>query len=62
MTFRIRNKTPFTLNGWWVDGTRGNKIRDILPDEEITMDSYISHTFFYRADFVTGRTLTNEVG
>jgi hypothetical protein len=61
MAITIDNQTPYTLHVWWLDGNLGKKQPDMLPKTSITMNTFISHTFIGRADFVEGNTLTNEV-
>lgn len=61
MTFWIVNKTPWTLNQWWLDGTRGMKREDLLPGARFNINTYLSHAFIFRPSFVGGNALNNEV-
>ena len=61
MTVKFVNKTPWVLKYWWVDGFNGKAQEDILVDDVITVTTFLSHAFFFRADFVEGYLLNNEV-
>lgn len=60
MSVSFTNRTPWPLHLWWIDGFRGHRRPDVQVGESIAMDTFISHSFFFRADFVTGHTLTNQ--
>lgn len=62
MRITFQNKTPWTLTQYWLDGTRGRQLDSINPDHQFGHDTFVSHSFFLRADFVTGYTLTNDSG
>jgi hypothetical protein len=61
MTLWIVNKTPWTLNQWWLDGSRGIKRDDLEPGARISINTYLSHAFIFRPYFVGGNALNNEV-
>jgi curved DNA-binding protein CbpA len=60
MNVRFKNKTPWKLTQYWLDGMRGKLLESIEPEQSFFHNTFVSHTFFLRADFVTGYTLTNE--
>lgn len=60
MTVVVENKTPWVLHYWWLDGLRGKRQEDIAPGADVKISTFISHTFFFRADLVQGHVLTNE--
>lgn len=55
------NKSPFPLRFYWLDGSRGKELSVVNVDETYAVNTFISHSFYARADFVDGRILTNEV-
>jgi curved DNA-binding protein CbpA len=61
MTVTVINSTPWELSSWWIDGTRGHQQEPLAVGDSVTLNTFISHSFFYRVSWVTGRTLTNEV-
>ena len=61
MSVTITNKTPWTLKQWWLDGFRGVVLEDIEPDQSYTTNTFLSHAFVYRASFVEGNILNNQV-
>jgi curved DNA-binding protein CbpA len=61
MKIRFENKTPWPLSVWWLDGTRGIKQPEIAVNEATDMNTFLSHSFFFRANWVTGNSLTNQV-
>jgi curved DNA-binding protein CbpA len=61
MSITIRNRTPWTLKQWWLDGFRGVVLDDIAPDQTYTANTFLSHAFVYRASFVEGNLLNNQV-
>ena len=61
MKVTIVNKTPWNLSQWWLDGNRGVKREDLRPDEKASINTYLSHAFLFRPDFVAGNALNNEV-
>jgi hypothetical protein len=61
MSVTIENKTPWVIQQWWLDGSRGKKLDDIQPDMKYNMETFLSHTFIYRASYVEGNLLNNEV-
>jgi curved DNA-binding protein CbpA len=61
MQVTIINKTSWLLHQWWLDGLRGEKQNDVAIGGSTVIDTFISHTFFFRADFVIGKILSNEV-
>lgn len=61
MQITFKNKTPWTLHQWWLDGTRGKQLENIEPEGEYGCNTFISHSFLFRASFVEGRMLNNEV-
>ena len=61
MTIKITNYTPWTLKQWWLDGYRGVVLDDIKTQESYTANTYLSHAFVYRASFVEGNVLNNQV-
>ena len=60
MKVNIVNKSPWTVSQWWLDGYRGIRRNDIEPEEKVSVKTYVSHSFFFRASWVQGNTLTNE--
>jgi len=60
MTVDFINTTPWTVHYWWLDGYRGMRQPDIEPGNSTRVNTFISHSFFFRAGHVTGNTLTNE--
>mmetsp|Transcript_20400 Transcript_20400/g.45999 ORF Transcript_20400/g.45999 Transcript_20400/m.45999 type:complete len:234 (+) Transcript_20400:705-1406(+) len=60
MTVTIINRTPWKLNQWWLDGMRGKKLDDIEPGASYTTQTFLSHSFVYRASFVEGNGLNNQ--
>lgn len=61
MKITFENKTPWPIDYWYISGNTGIKGNQIAKDTGIKIDTYASHQFFFRADFVTGNALTNEV-
>ena len=61
MNVYFKNLTPYTIHFWWIDGHLGTQQPNIAPGEVFAMKTFISHTFFFRASFVQGNSLTNEV-
>lgn len=55
------NKTPYTLQLYWLDGSRGKEQSHIAAGDSYMINTFISHSFFARALFVEGYSLTNEV-
>ena len=55
------NKTPYVLQLYWLDGNRGKEQSQILAGNSYMLSTFISHSFFARASFVEGYSLTNEV-
>lgn len=61
MSVTIVNRTPWVVHSWWVDGHRGVRKDNLEVGARYPISTFISHTFFFRADFVEGNALTNEV-
>lgn len=61
MTVTLTNRTPWTLKQWWLDGYRGVALEDIAPNESYMVNTFLSHAFVYRAAFVEGKVLNNQV-
>jgi hypothetical protein len=61
MNINFNNLTPYNIAVWWLDGRLGKRQPDIKPGDVFSMTTFISHTFYLRADFVEGNILTNEV-
>jgi hypothetical protein len=61
MKITFENKTPWPIDYWYINGNTGVKGSQIEIDTGIHLDTYVSHQFFFRADFVTGNSLSNEV-
>jgi curved DNA-binding protein CbpA len=61
MKVTFLNKTPWPVQIYWLDGNLGKKLPDIPKDDSYVTDTFISHSFYFRADFVEGYSLTNEV-
>jgi len=61
MSIKITNRTPWTLKQWWLDGYRGVVLDDIAPDATYSANTFLSHAFVYRASFVEGNLLNNQV-
>jgi hypothetical protein len=61
MTVKITNRTPWTLKQWWLDGYRGVTLEDIAPEKSYSVNTFLSHAFVYRASFVEGNVLNNQV-
>lgn len=61
MKLRIVNKTPWVIHQWWIHGNRGTKLDSIPVGEVYSLQTFISHAFIYRADFVEGNALNNQV-
>ena len=45
----------------WLDGLRGVDLGKLPSQHVYVSDTYLTHSFFIRADFVEGNVLTNEV-
>lgn len=61
MSVKLTNRTPWKLKQWWLDGYRGVILDDIEPGETYVANTYLSHAFVYRAYFVEGKLLNNQV-
>lgn len=44
----------------WLDGLRGKDLGKLKPNDWYTSNTFLSHSFFFRAEHVTGHILTNE--
>jgi len=62
MTVLFENTTPWILSWWWLNGFQGEALPDILIGETTISETFLSHSFFFRAKFVEGHALTNESG
>lgn len=61
MNVYFENKTPWTVHVYWLDGNIGKKQPDIAAGSTYFINTFISHSFYMRASFVEGYSLTNEV-
>ena len=55
------NRSPWVVHYWWLDGTLGRRQEDIPTDNRQTVNTFLSHSFYFRAAHVLGNRLTNEV-
>lgn len=62
MSIKFTNRTPWKLKQWWLDGYRGVVLDEIEPGATYSTNTYLSHAFVYRASFVEGNLLNNQVG
>lgn len=61
VTVTFVNRSPWVVHNWWLDGTFGRRQEDIPAGHRQTVNTFLSHNFYFRAEHVLGNRLTNEV-
>lgn len=61
ITVTFVNRSPWIVHFWWLDGLNGKKKEDIQVGAMQVVNTFLSHSFYFRAEHVKGYMLTNEV-